>query len=99
VPTGFQTFNDDGSIDIDITTRLAGFVTSIGTDSNHGGSVAIPYVPTGDFFYCIVPPPGWEGRQPSLVYRDGRVYWYADVTGGGAPAFQLVPCTAFIGWS
>lgn len=98
MPAGLQTINEDGSIQADYTTRMGGLVARITTTAVHGGSVAVPGMPTGEFFYFIVPAASTEARQPSLVYQDGRVYWYADLTGGGQPAYPLVPVVAFVGW-
>lgn len=97
MPAGFQTFNEDGSVEIDYTTRLGMFQGQIQTDTQHGGSVAVNPPPPGDFFYYVIPPPQAPGRTPSCNYSNGRIYWYTDQDGNGNPIFDLVPCTVFWG--
>ncbi|WPJ54338.1 hypothetical protein RCIP0075_00016 [Klebsiella phage RCIP0075] len=97
MPAGLQTFNPDGSLEIDYTTRLGIFLGEIVTDSTHGGSVYVgPTIP-GEFFYYVVPPPAGPGRTPSCQLQNERIYWFTDQDGNGNPVFSLIPCRVFWG--
>lgn len=97
MPAGIQTFNPDGSLEIDYTTRLGLFIGTVQTDAVHGNSTWVGPLPPGDFLFYVVPPPAQPGRTPTVWYSDGRVYWGTDVDGNGQPAFSLVPATVLYG--
>ena len=98
MPTGLQTFDGGGTLELDVTTRTGGLTGMAWTDSVHGNSIPVTKL-DGDFIYVIVPPANWDLRLPQIRYDNGRMIWGADTRGDGVPQYQLVPCLVYYGWA
>lgn len=78
MPQGFQTFRADGSVQIDVTTRLVRHLRSVVIAPPTVGTISVPDMATGTPFWTLVPTQVGTvqtSRAPAIKVEGTNITW------------------------